>query len=435
MSFAIGIAIVSCLIGSYISACNVAIKGLSRKRFSDTLDARGQSDRYSRYIRRMPSLLLMSGTLRACLSLVVLLATLYELETRLGSEIGSVQERLGLYLLAFVIGGTLVSVFMVGIPASWAKYQREALVTISMPVLMTLSYVMWPVTALLHAIDPVVRRVSGADLNEDGKDLDLSDEVLAAVEDHEASGDVQDEQKDMLAAVFELPDTEAGEIMTPRTDIKGIEADAALHDVKEQVMGIGHSRIPVYEESLDHIIGILYAKDLIQFLGDGKEFQLRHVVRESFLVPESKSVSQLLEEFKTKQVHMAIVVDEYGGTAGLITIEDILEEIVGEIQDEYELTEQPPQITRIDQDTVEVDARVEVDTLNDEMDTNIPEDEDYDTLGGFVFATLEHIPEKGESFQFDDLTFEVIEAERTRVTRVRIRGLAKLPVAQGDEAA
>lgn len=435
MSFAIGIAIISCLVGCYISACNVAIKGLSRKRFADTLVDRGHSDRYERYIRRMPSLLLMSGTLRACLSLVVLLATLYELDSRLGQDVGTAQERLGLYLLSFLIGGSLVSVFMVGIPSSWAKYQRESLVAMSMPVLMMLSYVMWPVTGLLHAIDPIVRRVSGVDLNEDGKESDISDELLAAVEDHEASGDVQEEQKDMLAAVFELPDTEAGEIMTPRTDIKGIEADAALPEVKQQVIGIGHSRIPVYEESLDHIIGILYAKDLIQFLGDGKEFELRKIVRESFLVPESKSVSQLLEEFKTKQVHMAIVVDEYGGTAGLITIEDILEEIVGEIQDEYELTETPPQITRIDQDTIEVDARVEVDTLNDEMDMNIPEDEDYDTLGGFVFASLEHIPEVGESFRFDDMTFEVIEAERTRVTRVRITGLAKLPVVQRDEAA
>lgn len=431
MSLAIGIAILCCLIGCYISACNVAIKGLSRKRFSDVLEARGQSDRFELFMRRMPSLLLMSGTLRACLGLVVLLATLYELESQFGPDLGSAQGKLMLYLVSFVIGGLLVSVFLVGIPASWAKYQRESLVAFSMPVLLVLSFVMWPVTGVLHAIDPVVRRLSGADLNGD-KDMGLSDELLAAVEDHESSAEVQEEQKDMLAAVFELPDTESGEIMTPRTDIKGIELGANLDDVKKQVMQIGYSRIPVYEESLDNIVGILYVKDLIQFLGDGEDFELRQVVRDSFVVPESKSVAQLLEEFKTRQVHMAIIVDEYGGTAGLITIEDILEEIVGEIQDEYELTEQPPQITRVDDDTVDVDARVEVDTLNDEMDISIPEDEDYDTVGGFVFATLEHIPEQGESFTFEHLTFEVISAERTRVNRVRIRGLARMSVAHGD---
>ena len=430
MSLAIGIVIVTCLVGCYISACNVAIKGLSRKRFADVLEARGQTDHYPRLIARMPSLLLMTGTVRACFSLVILLGTLYEIESRMAQPGESPQTQLFFYVLSFLIAGALASVFMVGIPTSWAKYQREQLVAWSMPLLVLLSYLLWPLTAALHAIDPVVRRLSGVDLFDDSKESDISDEVLAAVEDHEASGDMQDEQKEMLAAVFELPETEADEIMTPRTDIKGIEINNTLDEVKNQVMHIGHSRIPVYEESLDNILGILYAKDLIQFIGDGKTFELRKILRESFLVPESKSVSQLLEEFKHRQVHMAIVVDEYGGTAGLITIEDILEEIVGEIQDEYELTESPPQITRMDEDIADVDARVEVDTLNDELNLEIPEDEDYDTLGGFVFASLEHIPEQGERFEFDGLEFEIIEAERTRVNRVRIHGLAQQTPAQ-----
>lgn len=430
MSIAIGLAIFACLLGCFFGACNVAIKGLSRKRFSDVLEERGEADRYDRCIKRMPSLMLVTGTVRACASLLLLLATLYEIETRVGGDAGSPQMHLAMYLAAFVVAGALASVFMVGIPASWAKYQREQLLAMAMPVLVVTSYAMWPITAVLHAIDPIVRRISGADLNGDDRDSDIGDEVLAAVEDHEDSADVQEEQKDMLAAVFELPDTEAGEIMTPRTDIKGIEIGATLAEVKQQVMDIGHSRIPVYEESLDHILGILYVKDLIQFLGDGKDFDLRGVLRESFVVPESKSVAQLLEEFKTRQVHMAIIVDEYGGTAGLITIEDILEEIVGEIQDEYEEPETQPQIVRVDVDTVEVDARIEVDSLNDELDLELPEDEDYDTLGGFVFSMLEHIPEQGEAFDFDGLHFEVIDAERTRVNRVRITGLAKQTVSE-----
>jgi CBS domain containing-hemolysin-like protein len=275
---------------------------------------------------------------------------------------------------------------------------------------------------VLLLVDPIVRRMTGGELKINGDD-DLADEVMSVVEEHEHEAGVNLENKEMIEAVFEFRTITADEIMTPRTDIEGIEAGASLEQVKQTIQSIGHSRIPVYEENLDHLVGILYVKDLIPYVGQdsGQPFDLRSILREPYMVPESKPVHELLTEFKVSKVHMAIVLDEYGGTAGLVTIEDILEEIVGEIQDEYEpVDETPPGIERLDEQTVLVDARLRVDDLMDELDLELPEDRDYDTVGGFVLATLGHLPQAGEQFDFDGVRVTVTEAERTRVNRVRV---------------
>lgn len=407
----------ACLLSCYFAACNIALKTFSRKRLADLFEERGRADRLEPLLARLSNLLLLTGVLRTCFGLIVLLGTLYYIQTQM-------QEQGGLlsYVLAFGIAVALMSIFSVAIPISWARYHREGLLVWSSPILAALAATMFPIASLLHLFDPVIRRLSGADLAQ-GDDNPLSDHVLTMVEDHEGGSTVDEAQKEMLEAVFELPSTTAGEIMTPRTDVKGIEVNSTLEQVKQAILEFGHSRIPVYEDNMDHVVGMLYAKDMIRFVGDGEHFNLREVLREAFMVPESKSVRELLAEFKGKKVHLAIVLDEYGGTAGLVTIEDIIEEIIGDIQDEYELREEPPQIAPIDEKTAEVDARTRIDDLNDELSVELPEDEDYDTVGGFVFATLGHIPEAGEAFNFANLRFTVLEAERTKVRRVRVERL------------
>ena len=282
----------------------------------------------------------------------------------------------------------------------------------------------------MSLFDPVVRRISGADLQDD--EDDLSDQVLAAVEDHEEGITVAEEQKQMIEAVFDLRDTDAGQIMTPRTDIQGIGLPATLDEVKHAVLEYGHSRLPVYRENLDEIAGILYAKDLLNLLNDpdktainrpSEPFDLESLLREPFLIPDSKNVLDLLREFRATKIHLAIVLDEYGGTAGLITIEDILEEIVGEIQDEYEPEDEGPEFTPVDETTLKVDARMHIDDLNDQLKTDLPEDEDYDTVGGFVFAELGHIPDPGETFEAHGVKVTVDEAEKTRVITVTVEKL------------
>lgn len=407
--------VISALGCSFSAACHAALKTFSRKRLVDLLEARGKGHRAERLAERQPAMLLGTGLWRAFFTMTMVFALIAVCEQWSG-----IWEPSGIYLLAFALACVFSSLFAVAIPVSWARYRRERLLARALPLVTLLTRLSWPVRAPLALVDPVVRRVSGADLPGQEESSDISEEVLSVVEDHDQGDAVDETQRDMLEAVFELPNITAGEIMTPRTDIDGIEIQRSLEEVVATVQGYGHSRIPVYEESLDHIVGLLYAKDLIRFIGNGQAFDLRALLRETYLVPESKSVQELLAEFKARKVHFAVVLDEYGGTAGIVTIEDILEQIVGDIQDEYEEVEETPLFHQIDAYTADVEARIYIDDLNDKFDLNLPEDEDYDTLGGFVTSVLGHIPGEGESLDHQSLRLTVTQAERTKVLRVRI---------------
>jgi len=411
------IALASCLIASYIAAINIALKTFSRTRLSDYLDGLGKGEHFERLLQRKSKLILITGTIRMGLSLVILLAVLSYI-TAWYPDLGMPMQ----YLAALVVAGGLVSIFGVSVPVSWAKYHPEGLLARSVWLLSVCWRLFLPGAKFLLLFDPVVRRISGAS-ERLADNSHLSDEILSVVERHDDQGHVDEDQKEMLEAVVDLPSITVGEIMTPRTDIEGIDAGSSLEQVKADILKDGHSRIPVYDESLDHIVGILYAKDMIRFIGNAGPFDLRKQLRDVLMVPETKSIRELLSEFKAKKVHIAIVLDEYGGTAGLVTIEDILEEIVGEIHDEYELLEEGPDIQRVDDVTVEVDARVHIDDLNDELGLDLPEDEDYETVGGYVFSTLGHIPDMGECIELEGVRITVIGAQRTKVTRIRIEML------------
>lgn len=414
MYLGIGTAVVACLMSCYFAACHIALKTFSKARLSELLEEWGQQKRYDPFIDKLASLVLMTATLRSMFNFIILLAALHCIEQY-------VTNKLAEYTVAFIAAVILAAVFGVAIPVSWARYHPERIIARSMSFLQGLLWLFKPVVFVLHVFDPIVRRISGADAQEDNEN-DLTEEVLSVVEEHEHENEskVDTTQKQMIEAVFELPNTTVGEIMTPRTEVSGIEVNSSLEQIKENILSQGHSRIPVYEENIDHIHGMLYSKDLIAYLASNKPFDLRSALREVLMVPESKPVAELLSEFKSRKVHIAIVLDEYGGTAGLVTIEDILEELVGDIQDEHEFEEQNDTIEQVDENTFEIEARIYIDDLNDKLDLELPEDEDYETLGGFVFSTLGHIPHIGESFEYQNLKMTVTEAERTKVNRVRI---------------
>ncbi len=427
MDVPIWAALLGCLAGCYFAACNVALKTFSKARMLDLLEHKGHENWFELFDDRTAKLVLMTGVFRAAFNLIVLIAVFDAFFTRYPHP----DHKWLVYALSFLVAGVLVSVFMVAIPTSWARYHPERLLVASHRLLYGLLWFFLPLVNLMHLMDPVIRRITGVLPNHSDQEQ-ISDQVMSVVEEHREEGRVDQSQRDMLEAVFELPSITAGEIMTPRTDVHGIEVHATLDEVKTSVLEGGHSRIPVYEESLDHLLGVLYAKDLIHFLGvDAKTFDLRKLLRDVQMVPESKPIKELLTEFKLRKVHMAIVIDEYGGTAGLVTIEDILEEIVGDIQDEYEPEELEQEIRRLDDNTFEVDARVYVDDLNDKLGVSLPEDEDYDTLGGFVISTLGNIPSAGDHFEFENLKLTVTAAERTKVSRVKIERIVQ---GQGNEA-
>jgi magnesium and cobalt transporter len=208
--------------------------------------------------------------------------------------------------------------------------------------------------------------------------------------------------------------------MTNRPEIIAIEAPVRIDQVKDMVERSGHSRIPVYQENIDHIVGILYARDLLKYIGLPLEkFEIRPQLKTPLFVPESKPLRDLLKDFRLQKIHLAIVQDEYGGTAGLVTIEDILEELVGDIADEHERSE-PAMLQRINDHTWDADARVYIDELNRAVGLSIPDDVGFDTLGGFVTTTMGRIPPVGATFEHEGVKYTILDAEPQRVNRVRI---------------
>ena len=237
--------------------------------------------------------------------------------------------------------------------------------------------------------------------------------------------DVDEEMLDprvrgMMRAIPRLHETAVREIMVPRVDIEAVDVESPLEQAIKQALGSGHSRLPVYEETIDKIVGVLYARDLLKATvhPSNGEVTLRDLLRPTFFVPESKRVDDLLQEFQQRHVQMAVVVDEYGGVAGMVTIEDLLEEIVGEIEDEFDATE--PTIQALDNEEAVVDARIPVDTFNEAFATNIG-GEGFDTLGGFLYSHLGKIPTVGDLVQVDGLHIEVMTTLGRRIKKVRVR--------------
>jgi len=410
------IAVLAALVSCFFSANHYALHYFSRSRLEDLLNSRGKADRIG-LLRGMNDYLLLTGVFRAALNLLILVLVIADLAPPMQPGTW------GDLALAFVAAGALIAVFGVTVPHSWGRYAAEPLLAVSLPILRVLSILCAPLMAVLNWFDPLIRRLLGVAKPAADDATELEQEILDAVSEGEKTGLVDEAQAHMIEAIVEFPGTTVEEIMTPRTDVIGVEADTTLEQIKHLVRDNGHSRLPVFDGSLDEIIGMLYVKDLLYLVGtnDTEPFDLRDIVRPAVFVPESKTLRDLLAEMQARKVHLAMVLDEYGGTSGLVTIEDILEEIVGEIQDEYEPdTKVEPSIQSIDDTTAEADGRVYIDDLNDAMGIDLPEDEDFDTIGGFVFSTLGHIPEVGEAFTWENVTVTVIDAEKTRVNKVRV---------------
>jgi len=275
---------------------------------------------------------------------------------------------------------------------------------------------------LAHGTDDVVRRALGA--TEENSEAEIDDEILSAVEEGEKEGVVHEQEREMIESVIEFRDATAGHIMTTRPDVIALPADATLEQVKHAIEESRHSRIPVYEQSLDHIVGILHARDLIKLLGEPTpKFSIRDMIRPAIYVPETKPLSDLLSDFKHQKVHFAVVLDEYGGTSGIVTIEDVLEELVGEISDEHD-TDEPAMLKKIDEKTVDADARIRIDDLNRLAGLNLAEDAGYETLAGFLTTSLARIPEKGAVYEHDKVRYTVLDAEPQRIKRVKIEILS-----------
>lgn len=228
---------------------------------------------------------------------------------------------------------------------------------------------------------------------------------------------LEEDEREMIHGVVELGETTVKEIMVPRVDIIGIELGTSLKEVIEIIRKSGHSRIPLFRNSLDEIIGIIYAKDLLTYASKGEEIDLSTIARKSYFIPENIKIDDLLGQMRKRKLHIAIVADEYGGTSGLVTMEDIIEEIVGEIEDEYDF-EAPP-IVKISEREYLVDGTLTISDLNEELDLGLPEEE-IETVGGLIYDLVGSLPEKGQVLEYDGNEFIVHVIEGQRIVKVKI---------------
>jgi putative hemolysin len=334
----------------------------------------------------------------------------------------STELTISTYMLVLVVAAAIFSIFGLAIPHAWAKYAGEKVLSRSYKLLLFSAKVTSPIIQILKLYDAFVRRLAGiVEASPEEQQEEKQEEFLTDLEQHRMEGTVDEEEQQMIEKVLELSDHTADQIMTPRTDIVAIEVNSDLQTVLQTITNAGHTRVPVYESNIDNIVGLIYAKDLLSEIGKNPaDFKLRDKMRQAYFVPETKQLRALLHEFQNQKLHIAVVLDEYGGTAGIVTLEDILEELVGEITDEYEEIPAEP-IRQIDQNIIDVDARTYVGDLNDKFELNLPEDEDYDTVGGFVFSRLGYIPKTGENLDYENLKFTIASAEARRIIRIRIQ--------------
>jgi len=226
-----------------------------------------------------------------------------------------------------------------------------------------------------------------------------------------------DERKEMIRGIEELSETTVKEVMVPRIDVVFLPVDATQEEILTTVSSCGHSRIPVYRESIDEVIGVLYVKDLLQTLMQHETINLEAISRKPFFVPDSKRIDSLLREFKRRHVHIAIAIDEYGGVSGIVCMEDIIEEIVGDIQDEFD--NETEEIVKLGEGTWLIDARINLDDLNEQLDCNIPTDE-FDTLGGFVFDLFGKIPSRYEKVIWNNMEFIVQDMDGHKIHSIKL---------------
>jgi len=256
------------------------------------------------------------------------------------------------------------------------------------------------------------------------------EEIKTLVDAGEEGGAIEEDEKEMIYSIFDIGDTLAREIMIPRMDVLALDVETPLPAAVDAVISLGHSRIPVYQGNIDNVVGLLYAKDLLRVWKEGGQTSLRGLLRPACFVPETKKVDDLLAELQQKRIHMAVVVDEYGGVAGLVTLEDIVEEIVGEIRDEYDVNEESL-YERVSDDEYLFDARIPLDDVNELLGLRLSS-ADSDTLGGFIYGQLGHVPASGEKVSANATQFEVLTVAGRRIRKVRARRLPSEDVADSS---
>jgi CBS domain containing-hemolysin-like protein len=400
-----------------------ALRQFSRHELAEACTRRNLPERFGEILRRHEEVALGVEILGGFTASLGIIAGAAWAGARWNAWAG--QSLAALLGIAAAVGLVLV-VIRTWLPWAGARVFAEGFLCRTWPLWRAVALLTLPLAWGAKVLDTILHRALGR-TPETIDEQAIEEEIRTIVSEGHRGGLLEDEAREMIEGVIDLGDAYVSQIMTPRTDMHMVQVDVPWDQLLSDVIESGHTRIPVYDKTRDDIIGILYSKDLLPELATGdheSRTPVRELVRKPLFVPETKPVDDLLQMFQQLRTHIAVVLDEYGGVSGLVTIEDVLEEIVGEIDDEYD-PESVAEIERIDQDTVEALGRTHIDEINAVMNLELPEDGDYDTIGGLVFSELGRIPQPGEALVWQEkVRISVLEATRRRIDRVRIERLS-----------
>ena len=415
-------------------ACH-SLRGFSRSRLDEVCEKNGHGDRFLEILRTWDTVLVGAQSVFAIVSLafIAIAVSAWDLVPPADARPAAGVEwfNLAMKWLCLVVTLLLTTIIF---PRALANVMGERFLHRTWPLIQASSLPVRPAVWLATHVDTLLHRLFGLDEPDPNNPETLAAEIRTIVDAGQRAGAIDSNAHTMIDQVMDLKDADVASVMTPRTEMYCLRADLSIQEAREVVLQAGHTRLPLIGKSPDDILGILYAKDLLRFVGESGDTaaSLSEIAREAFYVPETTSVDRLLETMNRKRVHMAVVLDEYGGVAGVVTMEDLLEEIVGEIVDEYDAEETDP-IQRVSDAVNEVDARVHIDDLVEEFQYDLPLDRDYDTIGGFVFSHLGRIPKPDEQFSWGHLRFTVLEADQRRLLKLRIERDESLSSVGHDE--
>jgi putative hemolysin len=430
-------------INAFFSASEIAVISVPKLRLKQLVEDGNQTaqvlfnlaDDSSRFLATIQIGVTMMGFLASATAAVRLGAGLADLIKRIPLPgIENIAEGLAVAIITIVLALiTLVLGELVPKSIGLAHSERIALL-VARPIDF-LARLAGPLVRFLVWITNLIAKPFGGRPRR-GMPIVTEEEIKTLVDAGEEGGVIEEEEKEMIYSIFEYGDTVAREVMVPRMDVLAIDVGTPLLDAMDAVIHHTHSRVPVYQEGIDNVLGILYAKDLLKVLHEkgragANEVRVADILRPAAFTPESKKVSELFEEMQKRRIHMAIVIDEYGGTAGIVTIEDILEEIVGEIQDEYDQAEEL-EIQPAGKDEWLINARANLGDINAALHVHFPVDE-ADTLGGFIYMQLGKVPLPGDEVRHENVLMKVVNVAGRRIGKVRVQVLEEEAVDKKEE--
>jgi putative hemolysin len=412
---ALGIEIlVLCIAGAaFFSAAETALTSLSEGKTKQLIENKGPGSKalhiWLHFPNRVLTTLLVGNTIANTLS-----AALVTQMTEMVFGNYSVAVATGFVTLLLLIFGEVT-------PKTFARHNAEKIAPIMMTLLYPIYWILWPVVMAVSSVAAMIVRLSGSKAVGGGP-VATEEDIEFMVRLGQQEGVLEKEQGQMLESVFEFRDTLVKEAMVPRTEMNSIDKAAPVDSIMQLIREHGHTRWPVYTDNVDNIVGVFHTKDLLAaLLRNREDIKIDDYLRPALFVPDVMKIGDLLKEFKHGRAHLAIVVDEYGGTAGMITLEDVIEELVGEIRDEYDSEEDERVLHKIDEDNYSVDGKASIHNLGEVLGIEFPEDEDFESLAGFLIATYGKMPPLNAEIDFCGWRFMVKKADEKRIETVLIR--------------